>query len=173
MPIAEKTYFFQAPLRDVVEAHKRVFIDQGITCDIDEDATYQNGGIPCHILRGFEHEQLVRITWAATINIVIDCSANQVRVTYKAENDGWGPIQQRHVDKFIENFHRCSVVVLSKQLYHLASDGLNVTVPQEITNFRSDGDPIEQLKKLSQLKDQGVLTEEEFTVAKKRIIGSL
>ena len=33
-------------------------------------------------------------------------------------------------------------------------------------------DPIEQLKELAQLKDQGVLTEAEFTAQKAKILGS-
>jgi len=33
-------------------------------------------------------------------------------------------------------------------------------------------DPIEQLKQLAQLKDQGILTEEEFTAQKAKILGS-
>jgi len=33
-------------------------------------------------------------------------------------------------------------------------------------------DPIEQLKKLAELKDQGILTEEEFTAQKAKILGS-
>jgi Short C-terminal domain len=33
-------------------------------------------------------------------------------------------------------------------------------------------DPIEQLKGLAQLRDQGVLTEEEFTAQKAKILGS-
>jgi transposase-like protein len=33
-------------------------------------------------------------------------------------------------------------------------------------------DPIEQLKELAQLKDQGVLTEEEFAAQKAKILGS-
>ena len=33
------------------------------------------------------------------------------------------------------------------------------------------GDPIEQLKQLAQLKDQGILTEEEFARQKARILG--
>jgi hypothetical protein len=34
------------------------------------------------------------------------------------------------------------------------------------------GDPIEQLKELAQLKDQGILTEEEFAAQKAKILGS-
>jgi hypothetical protein len=33
-------------------------------------------------------------------------------------------------------------------------------------------DPIEQLKELAQLKDQGILTEEEFAAQKAKILGS-
>lgn len=33
-------------------------------------------------------------------------------------------------------------------------------------------DPIEQLKKLAELKDQGILTEEEFAAQKAKILGS-
>ncbi len=32
-------------------------------------------------------------------------------------------------------------------------------------------DPIEQIKELSELRDQGILTEEEFTAEKKKLLG--
>ena len=33
------------------------------------------------------------------------------------------------------------------------------------------GDPIEQIKQLSELREQGILTEEEFTAEKKKLLG--
>ena len=43
--------------------------------------------------------------------------------------------------------------------------------PQQPATTPSSADPIEQLKKLAELKEQGIITEAEFSAKKKQILG--
>ena len=44
-------------------------------------------------------------------------------------------------------------------------------VPSQAAPTNSSDDSLEQLKKLAELKDQGILTQEEFDAKKKQILG--
>jgi hypothetical protein len=43
--------------------------------------------------------------------------------------------------------------------------------PSDQGTAAEPGDPIEQIKQLSELRDQGILTDEEFTAEKKKLLG--
>jgi hypothetical protein len=169
MPKAVLTYFFQAPFEQVLDAHRRVFVEKAITLTSDESLAFQNGGIPCHVLHGLEQERL-GFAWPAAVAIGLDIYGDQVRVVYQAENSGWGPIQQNHVNKLLESLHGTAALILSNILYNLTSRGVNVTVPPQEPQYAQSGFQIEQLKELASLKNQGLLSDQEFAAAKARII---
>lgn len=43
--------------------------------------------------------------------------------------------------------------------------------PSDLGTAAKPGDPIEQIKQLSELREQGILTDEEFTAGKKKLLG--
>ena len=175
MTHSEQAQVFRATFADVIQAHRRVFVERGLTCDMDEDATDRNGGVPCQILRAYEQESLLSLTWPATLLVAISDSGDHSKVSYRVENDSWGPIQQRHTNEFLRSFIADVVSWISNKMH-----GISSTLPssqaareQKIGTSSTRTSAIDQLKQLAELKSQGILTEAEFADAKSRIISRL
>jgi len=175
MPHSEQEQVFHATFADVVQAHRRIFIERALTCDLDEDATDRNGGIPCQILRAHEQERLFSLAWPATLLVAISESGDHSKVSYRVENDSWGPIQQRHTDEFLRGFIADVVAWISNKMYGITSTPPSPqTAPQQtISASSTKTSTIQQLQQLAELKSQGFLTDAEFAVAKSRIISKI
>jgi hypothetical protein len=55
--------------------------------------------------------------------------------------------------------------------YSAEKRGTPASPPEQDAPAAEPDDPIEQVKQLSELREQGILTEEEFTAEKKRLLG--
>lgn len=76
-----------------------------------------------------------------------------------------GRVQRRQAEKYAGR--DAQIAADREQAYE------EKTAPQqEVPAQRAGGDVVEQLKGLAELKDQGVLTEEEFAAQKAKILGS-
>jgi hypothetical protein len=76
-----------------------------------------------------------------------------------------GRVQRRQADKFAER--DAQTAAQREQAYQQQAYQQEATPPQA-----AGGDVVEQLKGLAALKEQGVLTEEEFAAQKAKILGS-
>lgn len=173
MPHSEHKQIFHANYIEVIDAHRRIFIDRPLTCDLDEDSTNQNGGIPSRILRAHEQEDLMSFTWPASILALIIEAGDHTEVSYRAEIDGWGPIQQRYIEKFLNGFVGDIMIWISNNRYSDPTHTTKAQLDPEISTFSPKESIIDQLKKLAELKNQGILTEAEFSEAKAKIISKI
>lgn len=100
-----------------------------------------------------EQFKMLGFSYPAKIEVQIKDDANRVKVLVNSSNMGFGPVQGGHVKTVAETF-------LSKVQYKL-SEGRR-QVPQTSV--------ADELQKLAALREQGVLSEEEFEAAKRKLI---
>ncbi len=98
---------------------------------------------------------------AYPVNIEISLSPTDAgtQISIKGSNFGFGPVQSGHVKGQVGNIRNRIELVLNKP-----KTLESVTQPAQ--------DIAAQIKKLSDLRDQGILSEAEFVAAKARILGT-
>jgi len=78
-----------------------------------------------------------------------------------------GRVQRRQAERFAE---RDAQIVADRQRAYQQQGGDVESAPPPQSG--GGGDVVQQLKELAELKNQGILTEEEFTAQKAKILGS-
>jgi hypothetical protein len=106
----------------------------------------------------FRADEKLRLGFANPAKLVVSLAADgeSCRVSVRSSNLGFGPIQGGHVKGVAETF-------LS-----------NVRLQLDRTSQQAKSAPVgiaEDIQKLGALKAQGLLTDEEFTIAKAKLLG--
>ena len=82
-----------------------------------------------------------------------------------------GRVQRRQAEKYAER--DAQIAAQRTQAYdQYTQPQYAPPVPQQYGGAEPAADPMAQLKQLGELRDQGILTEEEFAAQKARILGS-
>jgi hypothetical protein len=80
-----------------------------------------------------------------------------------------GRVQRRQAERFAE---RDAQIAAQQQQAYLAQTAAAAPAAAPAPAAADASDVIEQLRSLAELKDQGVLTEEEFAAQKAKLLGS-
>jgi len=101
----------------------------------------------------------ILVTYPVNIDISISSSKIGTQIVLKGSNFGFGPVQSGHVKGQVGNIRNRIELALNK-----------TKPPESVTQPTQD--IAAQIKKLSDLRDQGILSEAEFVAAKTRILGA-
>lgn len=99
----------------------------------------------------------VRGTWPVKLEILIEAKLSATNIVLNGANRGFGPIQSRHLETQMGNF--------KNQLWLIANEA-------PTTTSRATDPLASRLRELGKLYEQGVLTDEEFSLAKRKLLGS-
>jgi len=81
-------------------------------------------------------------------------------------------VNSKHVAKLVKNKYILERIVAIYHHYRKEAKTANST-PQVIVQQQQQADPLEQLEKLSKLKEMGVISEEEFNTKKADLLAKL
>lgn len=104
---------------------------------------------------GSEKANLFGFAWPAKIEVIVSPSTGGCSISIKASNGGIGPIQSNHVKGVAETF--------------ASNLKLKLSAAQSLP---SDAGLAAQLEKLARLKQQGLLSEDEYAAAKAKLLRS-
>lgn len=120
-------------------------LEQSETCLVCKEVT------PC----------VTSLTWAAQVEIILTGgSADITKVTLNGSIFGFGPIQSGHLRGQVGSLRNRIELASSKSNILQTLRGEKVDMP----------DVAEQIRKLAQLRDDGILTEEEFESKKAELL---
>ena len=106
----------------------------------------------------FRADEKLRLGFAnpAKLEVSLTADGTGCRLSVKSSNLGFGPVQGGHVKGVAETF-------LSNVRLHLDRSSQQAT--------SSPGGIADEIQKLGAMKDQGLLTDEEFAAAKAKLLG--
>jgi len=106
----------------------------------------------------FRADEKLRLGFAnpAKLEVSLAADGDGSRLSIRSSNLGFGPVQGGHVKGVAETF-------LSNVRLHLDRSSQQAT--------RTPGGIADEIQKLGAMKDQGLLTEEEFSAAKAKLLG--
>lgn len=106
-----------------------------------------------------EPQEVLSFNWAATAELSLSSvSSDKTRVSINASNFGWGRLQKNHLKGQVGNLRNKVAVAASK--------------PDSSAPVQRNADLSSELEKLADLHARGLLSEEEFRVAKARLLGN-
>lgn len=105
-----------------------------------------------------ERQEVLSFSWRATFNLSLhEVSKDQTMVAVEAENFGFGPIQRGHLEGEVGKLRNKITVALeaSEKLTHSQANDLST-----------------EIERLADLRERGILSEEEFNTAKSRLLSN-
>jgi hypothetical protein len=116
--------------------------------------------------------------WPSKIEVLLsEAAATQTTVTLRGSIGGYGPVQKRHLGGQMNRLRNAIEVAVPKNPAAGEVPGAVLTrdrnTASEPAEQKLQGDSLEQLRKLGELRDAGVVTAEEFEAKKAELLGRI